>query len=185
MGSKNDQKLLAELQAGSQKALEDLYRSNRNAFLVFCRKYNTDQETALDCYQDAVIALYENVQGGRLHTLSSSLKTYLFSVGKNILFSKLRTNKRFAELAENTVGDEQSAELPSWELTKRQKQLQFYFQRLGPKCQEILHWFYYRKMSINEIKEEGNFKSENVVKSQKSRCLKTLKEAMKSHEGNG
>jgi RNA polymerase sigma-70 factor (ECF subfamily) len=56
--------------------------------------------------------------------------------------------------------------------------LKKYFDALGEKCQKILTLFYYQQYNIKEIMAEGNYNSENVVKSQKSRCLKTLKEAI-------
>ena len=44
-----------------------------------------------DIFQDALIALYENAQNGKLDTIKSSLKTYLFSISKFMLFKKFKS----------------------------------------------------------------------------------------------
>ncbi len=61
-------------------------------------------------------------------------------------------------------------------LSHEQKLLKKYFETLGEQCQKLLTMFYYRGLSIKEIIAEGGYNNANVVKSQKSRCLKTLKE---------
>jgi DNA-directed RNA polymerase specialized sigma subunit len=50
------------------------------------------------------------------------------------------------------------------------------YQELGTRCQEVLKMFYYENLSIEEIKNRLNYTSKDVVKSQKSRCIKQLKE---------
>ena len=50
------------------------------------------------------------------------------------------------------------------------------FNLLGEKCQEILNLFYYKSLTIDEIVQVQGYENKNVVKSQKSRCLKSLKE---------
>jgi len=61
------------------------------------------------------------------------------------------------------------------ELTTEQKQLQVAFKTLGQKCKEILTLFYYRGYDLEDIMNELNYTSKDVVKSQKSRCIKSLK----------
>lgn len=57
-----------------------------------------------------------------------------------------------------------------------QKALQKAFVTLGKKCKEILTLFYYRGFTLDEISETLNHDNKNVTKSQKSRCIKQLKE---------
>jgi len=64
-------------------------------------------------------------------------------------------------------------------LTVQQRLLKKHFKTLGRQCQELLTLFYYRGFTIKEILNHGSYNSENVVKSAKSRCMKTLKERIK------
>jgi len=66
------------------------------------------------------------------------------------------------------------------ELTHEQQLLRTHFSGLGKQCQELLNLFYYRGFTIKDILAHSNYNSENVIKSAKSRCLKTLKERINS-----
>ncbi|WP_254097249.1 RNA polymerase sigma factor [Aquimarina sp. Aq107] len=66
------------------------------------------------------------------------------------------------------------------QLTPQQELLRQHFKNLGKRCQEMLTLFYYRGLTIDEITESLGYENKNVVKSQKSRCLKSLKESIKT-----
>ncbi|MEE9362778.1 MAG: sigma-70 family RNA polymerase sigma factor [Cellulophaga sp.] len=185
MIKESDSKIFCSLKNGSEIAFKEVYQKNRMLFLNFARKYGLKDEDIFDIYQDAYIAFYENIQNGKLVELKSSIATYLISIGKYMILDRLRKNKRKVNqfvLVNVSDIDEQieSFDIGMEELSQEQILLQKYFGELGAKCREILTMFYYKKMNIKEIKEEGNYNSDNVVKSQKSRCLKTLKDTFKN-----
>lgn len=176
-------KILEELRNGSDQAYKRVYLDNRDSFINFARKFDINREEVLDIYQDAYIAFYENIRNGKLTELRSSLSTYLISIGKYMILDRLRKiGKRHRGPVPLDRLEDDDPVIPVIDeyddLTPRQKLLQQHFEQLGEKCQSILTWFYYRKFNIRQIMEAGGYKSENVVKSQKSRCLKTLKESM-------
>lgn len=188
MSKTNTQQQIALIRQGDVTVLDVIYRENRAAFLNFAKKYNLPDQDNLDIYQDAIIALYENVVSKKLQTLESSIKTYLFSIGKYMIFKKINDYKynkhieqehkavlqlqtEYYEYHEVTEGDHQRLVLKS-------------FGELGKKCQEVLRLFYYERFSIEEIKTYLNYENYNVVKSQKSRCLKSLKELIAKQNQN-
>lgn len=182
MNRGKDEILLEALKNGSDKAFKEVYQENRNKFLSFARKYGLSEQDLLDVYQDAYITLYENIAAGKLVKLSSSLSTYLISIGKYKILERLRKNKydvkneTLLDLTGQTDEYLTSFNLEIEELTPDEELLAQYFNQLGDKCKAILIMFYYKKYSIREIMKAGNYNTENVVKSQKSRCLKTLKQ---------
>ena len=70
-------------------------------------------------------------------------------------------------------------EIETEALTSQQRLLEKHFKTLGKQCKELLTLFYYRGFTIKEILNKGDYNNENVVKSAKSRCMKTLKERIK------
>src|SRR5690554_5727713 len=90
-----DNYYLEKLREGDQRALEKIYIAYKADFLRFAGKIHPDREMVLDVYQDSIIALFENEQRGMLNTLSSSLKTYLFSIGKFKLYKLNKEAHRF------------------------------------------------------------------------------------------
>ena len=93
---KNSQELLSRIQEEGMSALEEVYREYREDFLHFALRFGLSESECLDAYQDVMIAFYENVKEGKLTTLTSSLKTYLFSIGKYNLLNQLKNKKRTA-----------------------------------------------------------------------------------------
>lgn len=187
MKKDSDQILFNELKNGSETAFKKVYQENRQLFLNFAKKYRLVENDVLDIYQDAYIVLYENIRNKKLIELKSSLSTYLISIGKYMIMNKLRKNKKqinnesiltTVHEVDNTV---ESFDLVKEELTPNQQIMQKYFDKLSEKCKAILTLFYYQKYSIAQIMQAGNYNSLNVVKSQKSRCLKTLKEMCKNN----
>lgn len=184
MENHSDTSLFDALKKGSESAFKKVYEDNRELFLNFAKRYSLADEEVLDAYQDAYVALYENIQNGKLVTLNSSLSTYIISIGKYKIMERLRkrnkhiNNELLLNRIEEVVAEIEEFDIDSEQLSPEQKLLRMYFGKLGEKCKQILKLFYYQRYNIKEIMTEGNYNSENVVKSQKSRCLKTLKEAI-------
>lgn len=180
--------ILVELRNGSEKLLREIYMDNREKFLNFARKYQLSEDDNIDVYQDAYVIFYDNVMQGKLTELNSSVSTYLFSIGKYLIFDRMRKNKKTvgSQFPLEVVGqqdvslEEMSIEVE--ELSTEQKLLQKYFASLGNQCKELLTLFYYRGFTIQEIVEAGGYNNENVVKAAKSRCMKTLRERIKSND---
>lgn len=178
---------LYDLQQGSEKVLRQVYEENRGKFLNFAKKYGLSDDDITDVYQDSYIIFYDNVMSGKIETFTSSISTYLFSIGKYLILDRLRKNKKELvspfDLA--IVREEDSIintiEIDEPTLTTEQELLARHFNGLGKQCQELLTLFYYRGFTIKEIMQKENYNSENVVKSQKSRCMKTLRERIKAN----
>lgn len=181
----DDKQLIAQLKKRDRNALKDVYRQYKIEFFRFASRYTTADDTLEDIFQDAIIAVYENALTGKLDNLKSSLKTYLFSTGKFMLFKKFRDTKEVATdesyifdqketaVMEDVYDDEGPNEY--------QIKLASHFRKLGDKCREILELFYLQGLKLDEIMVVQGYDNKNVVKSQKSRCLKTLKTLIAEH----
>lgn len=159
-----------------RKTLERIYTSYRSGFLLFASKYNLSQDDILDVYQDAFMALIENAGKGKLDGINAELKTYLFSIGKYMIFARLRKNKiDFVDIETLPIGLEWT------EIDENDIQLQLLensLKKLGEQCYKILKLFYYDEKKLDEIMELLPYQSKDVLKSQKARCLKHLKETL-------
>jgi RNA polymerase sigma factor (sigma-70 family) len=167
---------LENLKKRDGKTLERIYKSHRGGFLLFASRYNLPQEDILDVYQDAFVALIENAEKGKLDHLNAEIKTYLFSIGKYMIFGKLKKNKTdFIETA--TLPD--GIEWPEIEDNHSKiGELELALNKLGEQCYKILRLFYYEEKKLDEIMELLPYQSKDVLKSQKARCLKHLKEML-------
>ncbi|GMN07937.1 hypothetical protein MTsPCn5_33260 [Croceitalea sp. MTPC5] len=173
---------LEHLKSDDRLKLKALYNNYRGAFLNFGKSLGADNSLILDVYQEAFLALRKKAIQGKLENMQGSLKSYLFGIGKYMLFDALkRESKTIAMENPLHVVNEavEGIEIePSSELTKEQRLLRTFFVKLGKKCQLVLTLFYYRGLTIEEIVEQTEYGNANTVKAQKSRCLKTLKQMM-------
>lgn len=174
---------IEELKQGSELLFKRIYEDNRDKFLNFAKKYNLSQDDNIDIYQDTYIIFYNNVMQGKVQEFTSSISTYLFSIGKYLIFDKMKKNNKtinpdfdLSIVREKGELVDPELEMEREELTTEQVLLKKHFVTLGKKCQELLTLFYYRGYTIKDIINAGDYTSENVVKSAKSRCMKTLRE---------
>ncbi|WP_186435532.1 RNA polymerase sigma factor [Maribacter sp. MAR_2009_72] len=175
-----DKNAVKDLQSDDRLKLKALYNQYRAEFLGFGRYYNLDQDSLADVYQESFLALRKRALQGKLNTVESSMKTYLFGIGKFKIYDALKAKKKEVpyESKLHLVADEIPAieiENPP-QLNEKEQLLRKYLKELGEKCRLVLTLFYYRGLTIKEIAEHADYSNENVVKAQKSRCLKTLRE---------
>lgn len=175
-----DKTALNDLQSSDRLKLKALYNQYRAEFLGFGRRYNLDQDALSDVYQDAFLALRKRALQGKLDYIDSSMKTYLFGIGKFKIYDTIKAKKLEIpyEMQLHVVEDEvQEIEIDTEpQLNEKQLLLKKHLKELGEKCRQVLTMFYYRGLNIKEIAEQASYSNENVVKAQKSRCLKTLRQ---------
>lgn len=179
-----EEKIIQEIRNGNKKLLGKIYSSNIADFKIFARKYQMENELIKDVYQESMIVLYENIISGKLTKLQSSIKTYLFAIGKYKLIQHLRLKEKnpfihfddISLLYEFDSCEEKEEEGDNISL------IQNGYRQLGEKCQQILRMFYYEGKKLDEIQQQLDYDSKDTVKSQKSRCLRQLKNIIISHE---
>ncbi len=182
MGNNNQQaleSLYQSLRAGNMGLYKGYYQEYKNDFIQFARKFTPDTDLIVDAYHDAFIVLYENVLSRQLEEMTSSLKTYVFSIGKYTLLNKLKKRHRTV-YTEGVEGMEmpQYGIVEDLERSESADLLRRHIRSLGDACQSLLILFYYKKYSIEAMMHTLGYKNENTVKAYKSRCLKKLKELM-------
>ncbi|WP_160114723.1 RNA polymerase sigma factor [Aquimarina sp. AU474] len=178
--------LIHILTNSNPKDISKLYYKHRDAFLNFGKRYGADSDIMLDIYQDAFVVIRKHAIQGRLDQVDSSFKTYLFGIGKRMIYNYHKQHKHNVSLDPEIHMINDKIEEIDFDLTKEpsieQKLLRTFFNKLGKRCQEMLTLFYYRGLTIDEIAEKSGYENTNVVSSQKSRCLKQLKEIINTAE---
>jgi len=174
-----DQSIVDRLKQNDLGALEEVYLEYKKGFFLFARTFSVSEDDIADVYQETIISLYENVGNGRLSTLTSSLKTYLFAIGRFKLYKQMGDHKKTAEF-QPIIHASQETLLFDIDLDEQRKEtIKRALDQLGGKCQRILEMFYYRGMTLDEAQRLLDYSTKDVLKNQKSRCLKKLREFLK------
>lgn len=139
------------------------------------------KEDAKDVFQDALIIFYEKVVGTEFK-LTSAISTYVYSVSRFIWkdrLIKIKGNKIIGESIDVASDDELELQ-NAIEKEKKLKKVERVLTQIGDKCLQLLKLFYYEGLSMKKIATKLGFKSENVAKNQKYKCLERAKLKVKS-----
>lgn len=180
---------LASIAQAQPETFKAIYKQYQPDFIRWSRKhFGLESDEARELFQDSVVTLYENVINGRLVEMKSSIKTYLFAIGKNKAMELFRRRVRLESLTA-LPPEPVDAEVSSWEsdseTMRRQRLMKECVRELGQACQDILSLYYFSQLSHAQICERLSYKNEETVKSQKFKCMQQLRRNfMQKYQGS-
>jgi RNA polymerase sigma-70 factor (ECF subfamily) len=174
MKNRNTDQLYERLKKGDESALTEVYDTYKSEFLNFFKKYNIDKDSVLDIYQESVIVVYQKIMLENFELTSSSLKTYIYGIGKNKVYDFFKRKAIYTDDLQHLKSKDEFTieEEPNLYVQNLAKNIKL----ISDSCQRILKLFYYRGLTIKDIVQHTDYKDENTVKAHKSRCLKKLKD---------
>lgn len=178
-----DQEFIYKIAQGDNRAFTALYNQYRSEFAGYIRKrYTGDSEVIFELYQDACVALYDNIRSGKLQVLNPGvkLKTYLFRIGYNKLVDKYRKDKKSLSFIENIDYTQEDDLQYDDHCTERFAIIRQAVDTMKEPCNTILLLYYWEDRSIKEIAQLQGYANTDSTKSQKSKCLGKLKGYIKT-----
>ncbi len=168
--------LIKKIRSGDYNELEQVYKMYREEFILWIIKScKCSDDDAKDVYQQTIVALYENIVNDKIQNFNSSIKTYLFAIGKNKMYATSRDKHKIQmEIDEGfeLTSDETNREE---ENTKKLEGVEKGLDKLGDPCRKILELYYYHKKTMNEIAKVAGLKNSETAKNMKYKCLKRLR----------
>ncbi len=174
-----DKEYIRGFQSNDDRVISCFYESHRTSFFSFFRShYSKDDPYILDLFQDSCIVLWKNIQHGKLteDSLTSTLSTYFLSIGKYTMMAKDRKYKEIIE--DDELANLHFIEDDEEELRKRVELEDFIYRMvedMKSPCDKLLKAQYWDKMSGAEIAAQYGYSGADSVKTQKSKCIKKLR----------
>jgi len=170
----------------SQRTTSDgiryLYQQHFEGLSSFIIHNNGNTEDAQDVFQEVIVAFIQLVKQEKFRG-ESSIKTFLFSMNRNIWFNELKRRKRAIE-REKKYDKMQPAEEEQVnrviENREANGKLIQVLENLGESCKQILLLYYYENLSMTEILARMDYENEQVVRNKKYKCMKKLEEMVSS-----
>lgn len=165
--------VLEKIRKGDRQLLRELYQQMRGKFLHWAqRRYSGSPDRFKETYQQAFTILYYNIQEEKFKG-ESSLETYLFGIGKNLL------NKQVAGQDKNTVSLDDIPEVENmpespfrfYDSSYDRELVARILQKVGEPCKSVLRHYYFDNFSMEAIAENLGYKSAGVAKKKKCECL--------------
>ncbi|MEJ0032185.1 MAG: sigma-70 family RNA polymerase sigma factor [Bacteroidota bacterium] len=150
------------VRSGDPSGLSFVYEKYRREYINWIKRFgNCSADDAGEYFQGTILIFYENVMNGKLTSLQSSLKTYLFGIGKNLVMHQYRRNVRgervkaefilqthIADTAQDLIAEDNDLAL-----------IHRCFERIGDPCHRLLELFYFHQKSMEEICSELGYKN--------------------------
>jgi RNA polymerase sigma factor (sigma-70 family) len=173
-----DAELVGNLVNNSDAAIRFLYQDHFEMLSRYIVNNSGSEQDAEDIFQEVIIAFINLVKAGKFRG-ESTIKTFLFSLNKNIWLNELKRRGR-AMAREEKYEKQNERSTPTADLSMEIRQskvdLMKVIDELGENCKKILLLFYYENRSMKEIVDYLPYENEQVVRNKKSKCLKKLEQ---------
>lgn len=168
--------IIHRIKANDESIIAFLYKSYRNEFIKWSlRRFAIQEDDVKDVFQDIVISFYRNVSEGKLNSINCSVKTYLFSCGRNHLLNLSKKNQKFINLSGFEFTNDEIINIEKMEKTHYDKNLiENAIKELPEDHQQVLKMYYYDNFSLDLIAKKLGYKNSNVIKTIKSNSLKKM-----------
>jgi RNA polymerase sigma factor (sigma-70 family) len=173
----SDEAIVEGLRLRSDYIINFVYREYFPLIKYLVNENSGADEDAEDIFQDGLIIIYKKITDNQL-TLTSSFKTYMYSVCRNLWLQKLNKRKVVMEKISDV---EEYIDLPddimneiSNEEIELHRLVQLHFLSLNEDCQKVLRLFM-KDVSLREIGNIMGFKTEKYAKTRKYMCKEELK----------
>ena len=172
----SDESVIQGILCSDERALSHLYHEYAAMVSHLVITNSGSKDDADDIFQDTIIVIYEKIKSGTF-VLNCSLKTYIYSVSRNLWLYKLRQTARDSKLEESfMVAPVDDMDVDNfYEENNKHDKITAYIKHLGESCKKILLLFYYEKLSTKDIAVKLQLAGGDYVKTQKYRCLQKLK----------
>lgn len=186
---RTDQEIIEGILKGGKEeeiCLKQLYKENQRPIMSFILKNSGNTDESKEILQMGIVVLYEKIKE-RNFTLTSKLSTYLFSVVKNLWYTRLKEyNKEihaepFLEKEESDFQEEVMLETKDFSIEKASFVAKL-MENLKEDCQEVLQLSIYQNYSMKEIADLMGFKNEQIARNKKSKCLGYFKKMILEDE---
>ena len=167
---------MQKIRQGDFSVISGIYRECYDNIEYMIVSKSGNAMDAEDIFQEAVMVLYENSKKPDFH-LSSSIKTFLYSVSRNLWYNQLRKRGRLVSLPDDYEPDE-AYHLPQDEPDERIEAVLKCIGSLGEKCKAILQLYYFDEMDMAGIALQLQYTNADNVKAQKYKCFVQLKKCV-------
>jgi len=154
------------------RALKYLYKIHYPSVRKFVNQNSGSDEDAADIFQESMVVLYNHISNYKFQG-KSTIKTYLFSIAKNLWLKELRkhpykfkgilTKDHYTSQIDESVNESENIKILEQQIDK-----------LGKECRKLLTDYYYSGLSMKDIRKQFGLGSEQAAKNKKYRCMQKL-----------
>jgi RNA polymerase sigma factor (sigma-70 family) len=159
---------------------EDSYRQLYTDYYRVVERYILQNkgttDDAKDIFQETLIILHRKAGSSEI-SLTSSLKTYIYAIGRNLWLKKLRENRGIKNYVSEETEDSAEQKIITDELkTGLLKKLGNAFLTMTGHCKMLIYSMFFKQKSLADIAKENGYKNIHTVQNQKYKCLEQARQ---------
>lgn len=172
----SDNTLLDQLKAEESSSFKLLYKFYFPSIASYIKQNLGNNEDAEDIFQEAIIVLLHKVRQPDF-VLTSSLKTYLYTVAKNLWLKRLRDNKiKIVDNELNLTAYVIETKTFKFEPEKsRKEKVENWLQKITRNCQNILKALFFYEEPMDNLIVKMGWKNKHTASNQKHKCIQQLR----------
>lgn len=180
----SDNKLINKLKTEDSSSFGLLYEFYFPSVASYIKQNLGNNEDAEDVFQEAIMVLLQKVRQPEF-VLTSSLKTYLYAVAKNLWLKRLRDNK--IRIVDNELNLEafgsHTENFDSEFATSREEKVESWFQKITKNCQTILKALFFYEEPMDNLMVKMGWKNRHTAANQQYKCIQQVKRERQKEEG--
>jgi RNA polymerase sigma factor (sigma-70 family) len=169
----SDKEIFERICQGDEQSLEVLYKKYYRMMTKLVISNSGTEQEAKDIYQDALVVFWQKAVSGNL-VLTSKISTYIYSICQNLWRKELDRKKRLSNEEKDGV------EYVDVDSKEKSRIIHECIDQLGDTCKQVLMFYYFDGLSMQDIADKLGFANTNTAKTKKYKCKKKLDELVKS-----
>jgi RNA polymerase sigma factor (sigma-70 family) len=175
----NDERLIEGIKLQEESAYSLLYARYYTVIERLVIQNNGTTDDAKDIFQNTLLVLHDKAKEDKLE-ITSSLKTYVYSVSRNLWLKELRDKRKlYTQLVETFEEPVEEKIIESEDKNSFLQKLSRAFLNMTGHCKMLLVAMFYKKKSIALIAEENGYKNIHTAQNQKYKCLEQARKEFK------
>lgn len=175
----SDALIIEGIKKQSESSYSALYTRYYPVIERFIVQNNGSVDDAKDVFQNTILILHDKVKEDGF-AITSSLKTYLYAISRNLWLKELRA-QRLPEirLIEEIEESEEERIIIRERKDNFLQKLNNAFHSMTGHCKMLLMAMFYKKKSMATIAKENGYKNIHTAQNQKYKCLEQARKEFK------
>ena len=181
----SDRTLLDKLKTEDSASFDLLYTFYFPSIASYIMHNMGNREDAEDIFQESVVVLLLKVRQPDF-VLTSSLKTYLYAVAKNLWLKRLRDSKLIIFDEESPLTNQNISEDIPFEIhpeISEEEKVNDWLERITDNCKRILKAIYFFEEPMENLMIRMGWKNKHTANNQKYKCIQQVKNVKEQDKG--
>lgn len=173
-----DNILLDKLRMEENDAYDLLYRIHFPSTAAYIKRNSGNDQDAEDVFQESILVLLDKFRQPDF-ILTSSLKTYLFSISKNLWLKKIRSNKNL--ILGGNIDEIETMNFDSESIQNcDEEKLTTWLYKITVNCQRILKAIFFLNEPMDRLMLKMGWKNKHTASNQKYKCIEQIRKESKN-----